>query len=116
MTEQATSSALLMNGRLSAEAWDGPSPLTLVAAELITLSESTQEPYVVKYFCGEHGPRFGVAEAPAARLMASLVGQLLSLMLERHIAVDLASITPKDRRRVDKFNLKALYNIFKMLT
>lgn len=116
MTGQATSSALLVNGRPSAEAWDGPSPLTLVATELITLSESTPEPYVVKYFCGEHRPRFGVAEAPAARLMASLVGQLLSLMMERNIAVDLASITPKDRRRVEKSNLKALYNVFKMLT
>ena len=70
-----------------------------MAAELITLSEGTQEPHVAKYFCGEHRPRFGVAEVPAARLMASLVGQLLSLMLERNIAVDLRW-TPS-RQRTD---------------
>jgi hypothetical protein len=110
--EEAHSSSLLVNGRADLSATDG-SPLSLVVAELARISEEPDTVFVVKYFCSEHRPAFGssISCSPAG-LMASLVGQLVSQMIERGIAVNLAFLTQVEWKNVEKLKLKTLCTIF----
>lgn len=117
-----SSRSLLVNGNEDTARADGISPLSLVSAELSRLSESAgaaEAPvFVLNYFCAEHCPSllFPSLEASAAGLMVSLIGQLVSQMKDKGMTVDLSFMAEKNWRRLERFDVKALCNIFKKLT
>ncbi|EFW98416.1 hypothetical protein CMQ_4268 [Grosmannia clavigera kw1407] len=105
MRDETSSGSLLVNGNEDQASVDGPSPLTLVAAKLVTIAQAVGDgadsdaaadaeakavarsgsTYVVSYFCDRHVPYGGgdaFARSPEG-LMASLSGQLLEQMRRR---------------------------------
>ncbi|KAK1847154.1 hypothetical protein CCHR01_10199 [Colletotrichum chrysophilum] len=117
-----SSRSLLVNGNEDTARADGISPFSLVAAELSRLSDSAGAAdapvFVLNYFCAEHCPRplFPSLEASAAGLMVSLIGQLVSQMKDKGMTVDLSFMAEKNWRRLERFDVKALCNLFKKLT
>lgn len=116
MTEHASSSALLVNGNEDTSTVEGVSPLSLVAARLAQISEQneTTQGLTLRYFCAEHSP-YGMEQqesSPAEIMMASLVGQLISHMLSRSLAIDLSFLEPEHRADLEERNLKVMHTIF----
>ncbi|RWA05709.1 hypothetical protein EKO27_g9392 [Xylaria grammica] len=121
MAEYLASSSLLVNGRVDLSSTEGLSPLSLVAAKLVRISEEIDSPlgspYVVKYFCNQHPPFLEQsAISPPMAMMASLVGQLLSRMIEEELDVDLSMLTGDTWQSIEDLNLKVLCDIFQELT
>ncbi|KAI0103756.1 hypothetical protein GGR51DRAFT_251553 [Nemania sp. FL0031] len=121
MAEYLASSSLLVNGRADISSAEGMSPLSLVAAKLVRISEGINSPsgspYVVKYFCNQHPPFLSYsAVSPPVELMASLLGQLLDQMIEREVEVDFSMLTKNIWRKIEQSDLKVLCDIFRELT
>ncbi|KAI0410963.1 hypothetical protein F5X98DRAFT_358392 [Xylaria grammica] len=121
MAEYLASSYLLVNGRADLSSTEGLSPLSLVAAKLVRISEEIDSPsgspYVVKYFCNQHPPFLEQsAISPPMAMMASLIGQLLSRMIEEKLDVDLSMLTEDAWQSIEDLNLKVLCDIFQELT
>lgn len=114
------SSLLLVNGHCDLEAAEGPSPLSFVAAAAVLAAERDIEYdgriFVVKYFCSLH-KEDDIPSRPnsTAKMMASLVGQLLNQMMARKIDIDVSFLTKKDLKKVKKLNLYVLSSIFREL-
>ncbi len=116
LIEGATSRILLVNGHSDLASAEGQSPLSLVDAELVTISERMESAFVIKYFCGLHTENVDPSSASSpAGLMTSLVGQLLSQMLSREINIDISFIEKSDWKKVEKQDLFALYMVFREL-
>lgn len=116
LAESASSRALLVNGHSDLESAEGQSPLSLVDAELVTISERMESAFVVKYFCGLHTP--GLNQSPTSSsvgMMASLVGQLLDQMLRREMEIDMSFLKKSDLKKVESYDLFALYMVFREL-
>lgn len=121
MAEYLASSSLLINGRADIDSLEGISPLSYVAAKLAAISERVNSPsgppYVVKYFCNQHPPFVDSSTIPSpVTMMVSLVGQLLTQMIENEVDVDLSVLTKRDWQDVEKSNLRVLCRIFRELT
>lgn len=121
MATYLASSSLLINGRADMSSAEGLSPLSYVAAKLARISETLNsplgKPYVVKYFCNQHPPfvdNLGIS--PPIAMMTSLVGQLLSEMINNGLHIDLSALTKRDWQKIEKPDLKILCNIFRDLT
>ncbi|KAK2598553.1 hypothetical protein N8I77_011956 [Diaporthe amygdali] len=116
MTKTASSSALLINGNEDLSSAEGVSPLSLVAARLAQISEQneTTQGLTLRYFCAEHSPygREHQNSSPAATMMASLTGQLVSHMLSRSVAVDLSFLEPENWAVLEENNLKVMCTLF----
>lgn len=117
MTEDLSSAPLLINGNEDLSCAEGLSPLSLVAARLAHISGQSEASFVLKYFCGEHGPYTdnSLASSPVG-MMTSLVGQLISQMLDKAIKVDLSFLTEVYWANLKKLKLATLCTIFKELT
>lgn len=118
ISREPASATLLVNGRADLASEDGISPLSLVCAELAKITENTGQAFVVKFFCGSHPPRHGQAAlpSPSSGLMASLIGQLLSQMLDKKIPIHLSSLTRDDWKRIQDWDLATLCKTFRELT
>ncbi|KAI0812813.1 hypothetical protein GGR55DRAFT_637974 [Xylaria sp. FL0064] len=121
MAGNLISSSLLINGRVDLSSAEGLSSLSFVAAKLVRISETidspSASPYVVKYFCKQHPPFIGdSAVSPPVAMMASLVGQLLTQMIEDALDLDLSMLTRDKWKKVEKVNLKTLCDIFQEFT
>ncbi|KAI0965291.1 hypothetical protein F4678DRAFT_467631 [Xylaria arbuscula] len=123
MAEDLASSSLLVNGRVDLSSVEGSSSssLSYVAAKLVRISETIDSPlgppYVVKYFCNRHPPFCDGSAVPSpVAMMATLVGQLVTQMIEEDIDVNLSMLTRDAWQKVEKLNLKTLCDIFEELT
>jgi hypothetical protein len=116
LAEEASSSALLVNGHSDLGSAEGQSPLSLVDAELITISERMDSAFVIKYFCGLHTQNLDPSPASSpVGLMASLVGQLLEQMLSREFDIDISFLEKSDWKNVESHQLLCLYVVFREL-
>jgi hypothetical protein len=116
LAEGASSRALLVNGHSDLESAEGQSPLSLVDAELIRISERMESAFVIKYFCGLHKENLDPSPASSSvGLMASLVGQLLSQMLSREFDIDTSFLEKPDWKSVESYDLFTLYMVFREL-
>jgi hypothetical protein len=122
MQEQKRPRRLLVNGREDLATAEGTSPLRLVLANMARyLSKQQAQPvYCVQYFCSEHNNPFRAdpavrRHASPASMMASLIGQLISQMRDRGVAIDLAFLVEKKRRRIEKRKLNTLCEVFRAL-
>jgi hypothetical protein len=114
--EGASSRLLLVNGHSDLAGAEGQSPLSLVDAELVTISESMESSFVIKHFCGLHTENIDPSPASSPTgLMASLVGQLLGQMLDREFDIDTSFLEKSDWRCLEKQDLFALYMVFREL-
>jgi len=113
LAENAFSSPLLVNGRCDIEAKEGHSPLSLVDAQLVKVFEGNRQAFVVKYFCSLHKE---IDSVSPARMMASLIGELLTQMLARETEVDVSFLKKADLRNIERLDLDSLCNIFRDLT
>lgn len=116
MTDNRSSSSLLVNGNEDLSNAEGLSPLSLVVARLARISEHTESTcgLALSYFCAEHGP-YGTdnrISTPAGSMMASLTGQLITHMLSRSIEIDLSPLEPKIWAAMKKQNLGVLCSVF----
>lgn len=113
LTENTYSRALLVNGHSDLSSVEGRSPLSLVDAQLIAISENVASAFVIRYFCGLHTQNLDptTASSPLG-MMLSLVGQLLSQILEREIDVDLSNFDKADMKDIKSHNLIALHVLF----
>ncbi len=117
LAEDAFSSPLLVNGRCDLEAAEGHSPLSFVDAYLIKAFEQSGQAFVIKYFCSlDREVDTPSRTPPTARIMASLVGELLTQMLAKEIDIDVLFLTKTDLKSVDNLDLDILCNIFRELT
>lgn len=114
--EANCSTSLLVNGRIDLAAAEGPSPLSFVVAKLASISEDIGSTFVVTYFCGQHRPIYPSELSPALRMMVSLVGQLVTQMIERNSEIDLSFLTQVGWQQVAKRKLSILCTIFRELT
>lgn len=116
LTESTSSRALLVNGHSDLSCAEGQSPLSLVDARLITVSEKMESAFVIKYFCSLHTPNLdpSTASSPAG-MMLSLIGQLLNQMLDREINVDLLTFAKADLKDIKRHDLVALHMLLEEL-
>lgn len=116
VTESTSSTALLVNGNEDLSSAEGLSPFGLVAARLARISEQTEtkQNLTLRYFCAEHGPYSGEhqASSPAASMMSSLTGQLVSHMLSRSITIDLSFMEAGNLGALKKQNLRVICTLF----
>ena len=116
LVEDAFSSPLLVNGHRDLESAEGPSPLSFVDAQMIALLMRNRQAIVITYFCGMHGEVDDQSrESPTARMMASLVCQLLTQIIEREVEVDISFLTKADLRSVESMELDILCILFREL-
>ncbi|KUJ07779.1 uncharacterized protein LY89DRAFT_352668 [Mollisia scopiformis] len=116
LAEGSSSRALLVNGNSDLGSAEGQSPLSLVDAELVKISESMEAAFVIKYFCGLHTQNLDPSPASSpVGMMASLVGQLLSQMIDREMDVDVSFLEKSNWKDVESHNLFALYMVFRNL-
>jgi hypothetical protein len=116
LAKGAASRALLVNGHSDLGSAEGQSPLSLVDAELVTISERMDSAFVIKYFCGLHTENLDPSPASSSvGLMVSLVGQLLSQMLSREFDIDISFLEKSDWKNVESHQLLALYVVFREL-
>jgi hypothetical protein len=117
LAEDAFSSSLLVNGRCDLEAVEGQSPLSFVDAQLTMVFERNGQAFVIKYFCSLHREVDIPSRArPTAKMMASLVGELLTQMLAREVDIDVSFLTKTDQKNIEKLDLDILCNVFRDLT
>lgn len=112
-----TPDSLLVNGRDDLGAVEGLSPLSLVAAELVHRCQQARTVFTTSFFCDRRRFKMETTPvgSPAVGLMSSLVGQILSQMLQRGIVVNLAFLTKVDWHNVEKLKLVILSIIFREL-
>jgi hypothetical protein len=116
LAEDISSRSLLVNGHSDLAVAEGPSPLSLVGAELVAISERIEPAFVVKYFCGLHAPSFDRSpESSAVGMISSLLGQLLSQMLSRELEVDVSFLKKTDFKDVEGQRLQTLCFVFRKL-
>jgi hypothetical protein len=117
LAEDTSSRSLLVNANLDLEAAEVHSPLSVVDAELAKAFENSASVFVVKYFCSLHIDNIDPSRASSpSGMMASLVGQLLSQMMDRDTEVDLSFLGKTELKRVEDDDLNILYIIFRELT
>jgi hypothetical protein len=117
LAEDESSSSLLVNGRCDLEAAEGQSPLSFVDAQLIKVSERNGQALVINYFCSLHRDvEISSQGMLTARMMASLVGQVLTQMLAREFVVDVSFLTKSDRKKMENLDLDTLCIAFRELT
>src|SRR5277367_2680758 len=88
LAEDASSRSLLVNAHLDLEAAEAHSPLSVVDAELVKAFQDSAPVFVVTYFCSLHTENLDPSRASSSiGMMASLIGQLLTQMLDRDIEV-----------------------------
>ena len=117
LAEDASSRPLLVNGHIDLETAEVESPLSLVDAELVKAFEQTGPAFVVKYFCGLHTENIDPSRASSSvGMMVSLIGELLTQMLNRAIEVDVSFLSKTDLRKVGNDDLDILCIIFRELT
>ncbi|KAH8885481.1 hypothetical protein GQ53DRAFT_728957 [Thozetella sp. PMI_491] len=116
MTEDSSSGSLLVNGNEDLSTAEGPSPLSLVAARLARICEETENGLALKYFCGEHRPYTGdpLASSPTG-MVASLLGQLASHMLDKGINTDLSFLSIADWASIKKLKMSTLFLVLQGL-
>lgn len=121
MQQTHSSAYLLVNGRDDVASTDGISPLSFVAAELTRISRSTlgdpNSLFVVNYFCAAHrsSPLNDPAvafQSSATGMMASLVGQLLSQMIEKGLQVNFSIMNDSRWRKLERLEPKILCKLF----
>jgi hypothetical protein len=117
LAEDAFSSSLLVNGRCDLEAVEGRSPLSFVDAQLTKVFERNGQAFIIKYFCSLHREADIPSRAPpTAKMMASLVGELLAQMLAREVDIDASFLTKTDQKNIENLDLVILCNVFRDLT
>lgn len=116
MVKNKASSCLLVNGNEDLASIEGLSPLSLVAAKLVQISEQTESSrsMTLRYFCAEHGPYSGerTTSSPAASMMVSLTCQLVTNMLSRSLEPDLSFLDPKKWTALKTKDLKVVCTVF----
>lgn len=117
LAKDSFSSPLLVNGHCDLEAAEGQSPLSFVDAQLTKVFEGNKQALVIKHFCSLHRENDIPSRAPpTARMMASLVGELLTQMLAKKIDMDVMYLTKADLRSIEELDLDILCNLFRELT
>jgi hypothetical protein len=117
LAEDASSRSLLVNAHLDLEAAEAHSPLSVVDAELVKAFQDPVSVFVVEYFCSLHTDNIDPSRASSSTgMMASLVGQLVTQMLDRNIEVDLSFLSKTDMKRVENDDLDILCIVFRELT
>ncbi|KAK7959395.1 uncharacterized protein PG986_004249, partial [Apiospora aurea] len=120
-SDEPTSSALLVNGRMDAAGSDGVSPLGLVVAEVARTSAGRRGAYVVSYFCERHRPgsfasstasTSAAAGSPVSVMVASFIGQLLTQMEEQRVAPDFTFLKEEDWPRLRRGRVNTLCVVF----
>lgn len=119
LVEDTSSRSLLVNGHVDLEAAEGPSPLSLVDAEIVRYSEVEAGPavsFVVNYLCGLHRQNMDPSvSSSSVGMMASLVGQLLTQMLDKGVAVDVSFLDKTGLKNVENYDLLTLCTVFRLL-
>ncbi|PMD57094.1 uncharacterized protein K444DRAFT_615552 [Hyaloscypha bicolor E] len=111
------SSSLLVNGRCDIEATEGQSPLSFVDAQLVKVFERNGQALVISYFSSLHRDiEISSQGTPTARMMAYLIGGLLTQMVAREFEVDVSFLTKSDRKKVENLDLDTLCIAFREFT
>lgn len=117
MAEDLSSSSLLVNGHCDPSSIEGLSPLSPVAARLAKIGEQAGSAFVASYLCDQHRPYSQQSSwPPPVVMMASLVGQLLSQMIERQVEVDLSFLSNSQWKQLEQMDLSMLCIVFRDLT
>jgi hypothetical protein len=117
LAEDTSSRSLLVNAHLDLEAAEAHSPLSVVDAELVKAFEDLESVFVVNYFCSLHTENIDPSRASSSiGMMASLVGQLVTQMLDKDIEVDMSFLGKTGFKRVENEDLDILCIIFRELT
>lgn len=116
LAEDTSSRSLLVNGHLDLETAEVYSPLSIVDTELMKAFEDSSSVLVVNYFCSLHIENTDSSKPSSpSRMMASLIGQLLSQMVDRDNDVDLSFLDKTDWKKVEDNDLDILCIIFREL-
>ena len=84
--------------------------------ELIRISERMESAFVIKYFCSLQKENIDPSPASSSiGLIASLVGQLLSQMLNRDLDIDISFLEKSDWKSIESHELFGLYMVFREL-
>lgn len=111
------SSSLLVNGRCDIEATDGESPLSFVDAQLVKAFERNGQALVISYFASFHrDAEISSQGTPTARMMACLIGGLLTQMVDREFEVDVSFLTKSDWKKAENLDLDTLCIAFREFT
>lgn len=117
MTTDLFSTPLLVNGNEDMSCAEGLSPYSLVAARLTQVSEQAESTFGIAYFCSEHRPYGNDSTVPVlVGMMASLVGQLITQLLDNGATLDLSFLDEISWNNLKKLKLKALCAVFEELT
>lgn len=117
MTTDLFSAPLLVNGNEDMSCAEGLSPYSLVAARLTQVSEQAESTLGIAYFCSEHRPYGNDSTVPVlVSMMASLVGQLITLLLGNGATLDLSFLDELSWNNLKKMKLKSLCAVFEELT
>jgi hypothetical protein len=117
LAEDASSRSLLVNAHLDLEAAEAHSPLSVVDAELVKAFQDSASVFLVKYFCSLHTENIDPSRASSSiGMISSLVGQLLTQMLDRDIEVDLSFLSKTDLKKVESDDIDILCILFRELT
>jgi len=117
LAEDASSRSLLVNAHLDLEAAEANSPLSIVDAELAKAFQDSNSVFIVNYFCSLHTENIDSSmRSTPVGMIDSIVGQLLSQMMDRDLDVDLSFLGKTDWKRVENNELDILCIIFRELT
>ncbi|KAH8669871.1 hypothetical protein BGZ61DRAFT_399325 [Ilyonectria robusta] len=117
MTTDLFSTPLLVNGNEDMSCAEGLSPYSLVAARLTQVSEQAESTFGIAYFCSEHRPYGNDSTVPVlVSMMASLLGQLITLLLGNGATLDLSFLDELSWNNLKKMKLKSLCAVFEELT
>lgn len=117
MADNHGSSSLIVNGRADLESADTTSPLSLLAAKLTSIAEQTAQAFMVAFFSGQHRPYIdSSALSSPTGMMTSLLGQLITQMMERELTVDLSFLSPADWSKLGSWNTSMLCIVFRELS
>ncbi|KAI5458936.1 hypothetical protein BGZ63DRAFT_268525 [Mariannaea sp. PMI_226] len=117
MTSNSQSESLLVNGNEDLSSSEGMSPLSLVAARLALIANQAESTYAMSYFCAEHLPYGDTSPVPLlSTLVATLVGQLTTQLLDQKRDIDLSFLDEFDWKHLKKMKLKTLCTTLEELT
>jgi hypothetical protein len=116
LAEDTISSALLVNGNDDLEAAEGESPLSFFDAKLAEIIQENGQAFSVKHFSSLHREVDNYSGIPSTtKIITSIVGDLLTQMLERKIDVDVLFLTTQDREKIENSELDIMCNVFREL-
>jgi hypothetical protein len=116
LAEDDSSRALLVNGHGDLETAETESPLSLADAELVRAFEDTRPAFFVKYFCSLHTENIDPSRASSpVGIMVSLIGELLTQMMDCQMEVDVSFLSKNDLKKVENDDLDILCIVFREL-